>query len=110
MAAVRPGWEINCAERYASDTWLRRFGGLVADRDSDWVGVDAWEELTVRRQPFPGEAACMHHLQRQRAKARSEATQWRSSRCVTVQEFLLYPRSETGDFGRQRLRALGYSN
>ena len=79
-----------------------------------WVGVDAWEELTVRRKPFHSEAACRRYLAKQRTRVSG-------ARCVTEREFKHLPKSKTGDweqFGavpvpsdeilRKRLEALGY--
>jgi hypothetical protein len=80
-----------------------------------WAGVDAWEELTVRRKPFRTEAACHRYLAKQ-------PTRPNNARCVTEREFKRFPKSRTGDFEfgaapapdeeelQRRLRALGYSN
>jgi hypothetical protein len=61
-----------------------------------WTGVDAWEEVSLRR-PFHTQAACEDH---RRAKATMVATRgWAETRCVTRQEFAHhYTKSRTGDF------------
>ena len=61
-----------------------------------WIGVDAWEEVSLRR-PFHTQAACEDH---RRAKATMVATRgWAETRCVTRQEFAHhYAKSRTGDF------------
>ena len=79
-----------------------------------WAGVDAWEELTVRRKPFHTESACRRYLAKQRNRVSVV-------RCVTEREFRHLPKSKTGDweqFGavpvpsdaelRRQLEALGY--
>jgi hypothetical protein len=49
-----------------------------------WTGVDAWEEVSLRR-PLQTQAACEDH---RRAKATMVATRgWAETRCVTRQEF-----------------------
>ena len=87
-----------------------------------WAGLDAWEELTFRREAFRTESACSRHLRHRVAKATQGDTRWGNARCVTDRELRRYPKSTSGDFGhpadtagepaeatQRRLRALGYS-